>query len=131
LDWATAREYRTGENPARWASLKYMLPARSKIADVKHHAALSFRDIGDFMISLRKQSGIAARALEYIILTAARLGEVRNATWQEIDLAACTWVIPASHTKTNREHRVPLSKAAMAVLEGMAGLRTDTADLEP
>jgi integrase len=125
LDWATAREYRTGENPARWASLKYMLPARSKIAGVKHHAALPFRDIGDFMILLRRQSGNAALALEYIILTAARLGEVRNATWAEIDLEGRLWVIPASHTKTNRDHRVPLGAPAMAILNHMAGLRTD------
>jgi Phage integrase family len=125
LDWASARGYRTGENPARWASLKYMLPARSKIAGVKHHAALPFRDIGDFMTSLRGRSGTPARAVEYIILTAARSGEVRNATWAEIDLEARLWVIPASHTKTNREHRVPLSQPALAVLEGMARLRTD------
>jgi integrase len=125
LDWASARGYRTGENPARWASLKYMLPARSKIAGVKHHAALPFRDIGSFMDSLRTQTGIPARALEFLILTASRSGETRNAPWQELDFEARLWIVPAIRMKGSKEHRIPLSAPAMAVLEHMAGLRTD------
>lgn len=117
LDWATVRKYRVGENPARWKGhLDKLLPARSKIKKTEHHAALPWQEIGAFMVELRKQAGIAARAVELAILTAARSGEVRGATWSEIDLQACTWTVPAERMKAKREHRVPLSNKAVALL---------------
>src|SRR4029077_1372971 len=92
LDWATARGYRQGLNPARWkGNLDKMLPARSKVAKVVHHPALPVRDVGEFMRRLREHDGTGAGALEFVILTAARSGEVRGATWREIDLQARTW----------------------------------------
>ena len=118
LDWATARKYRTGENPARWKGhLDKLLPARTKVKKAEHHAALPWAEIGAFMESLRDQQGIAARAVEFVILTAVRSGEVRGATWEEFDLDAGMWVIPAERMKAKREHRVPLSSKALAVLK--------------
>jgi integrase len=118
LDWAIARDYRTTENPARWRGrLQQLLPAKTKIRRVEHHAALPWREVGDFMAALRQRTGSAARALEFAILTAARSGEVRGATWAEIDLASATWTVPAARMKAGREHRVPLSAAALALLE--------------
>ena len=117
LDWATARGYRTGENPARWKGhLENLLPARSKVAKVKHHAALPYPEIADFIVELRRQEGIAARALEFTILTVARTGEAIGARWAEIDEEAHLWTIPAERMKAEREHRVPLSDAALAIL---------------
>lgn len=117
LDWATARKYRSGENPARWKGhLDKLLPARTKVKRTEHHAALPWAEIGAFMADLRQQAGIAARAVEYTILTAARSGEVRGATWDEIDLAAGVWIIPADRMKAKKEHRVPLSTKALALL---------------
>lgn len=117
LDWATARKYRSGENPARWKGhLDKLLPARTKVKKTEHHAALPWAEIGAFMADLRQQAGIAARAVEYTILTAARSGEVRGATWDEIDLAAGVWIIPADRMKAKKEHRVPLSTKALALL---------------
>jgi integrase len=124
LDWASARGYRHGENPARWRGhLENLLPKRSKVARVKHHAALPYAEIGTFMAELRQQEGIAARALEFAILTAARTGEVIGATWAEIDLEGRLWTIPAERMKAGREHRVPLSEAAVAILRAMAEVR--------
>jgi len=118
LDWATARKYRTGENPARWKGhLDKLLPARTKVKKAEHHAALPWAEIGAFMESLRDQQGIAARAVEFVILTAVRSGEVRGATWEEFDLDAGMWVIPAERMKAKKEHRVPLSSKALAVLK--------------
>ena len=118
LDWATARKYRAGENPARWKGhLDKLLPARTKVTKVEHHAALPWPEIGAFMASLRDQKGIAARAVEFAILTAARSGEVRGATWDEFDLDAGMWIVPAERMKAKREHRVPLSSKALAVLK--------------
>ena len=120
LDWAKARGYRSGENPARWRGhLDHLLPARAKVQRVKHLAALSYTEIGAFIATLRQHGSMGARALEFTILTAARTGEVLGATWDEIDFAAKVWTIPASRTKAGREHRVPLSKAALAVLKDM------------
>lgn len=117
LDWAKARSHRDGENPARWKGhLQHALPARSKIAKVEHHAALPFDEIGPFMRQLREMPGIAARALDFTILTAARTGEVIGATWSELDLDAKVWTVPASRMKAGRDHRVPLSPAAMTIL---------------
>lgn len=118
LSWATARGYRAGDNPARWrGNLDTVLPKPTKIAKVKHHAALPIPEMGAFMADLRQRGGVAARALEFTILTAARSGEVRGATWAEIDLAAKTWTIPADRMKAGRDHRVPLSPAAVELLE--------------
>ncbi len=127
LDFAKAREWRDGENPAAWKGhLSLALPARSKIAKIKHHAALPWREMGDFMNLLAIQKGIGALALRFAILTAARSGEVRGAVWQEIDLQAATWIIPADRMKAEREHRVPLSEPVLAILSEMAALRTNT-----
>jgi integrase len=121
LDYAKARRWREGENPARWRGhLDQMLPKRSKVQRVEHYVALPWREIGGFMQRLRQNSGISARCLELLILTACRSGEVRGARWNEIDLTQSVWTIPAQRTKAGREHRVPLSEPAMAVLRAMA-----------
>lgn len=92
MDYATARGYRTGDNPARWTGhLKELLPAPDKVAKVEHHAALRWQEVGAFMAELRQQAGMGARPLELAILTAARSGEVRGATWAEIDLVQAVW----------------------------------------
>ena len=118
LDWAKVREYGDGDNPARWRGhLDQLLPAPSKIAPVKHHPALPYRDVPVFMEALREQVGIAARALEFAILTAARSGEVRGIKWDEVDRE--TWIVPAERMKANKEHRVPLPERALAIMEEM------------
>jgi integrase len=124
LDWAKARGYRQGENPARWRGhLENLLPKKSKVRRVEHHAALPYPEIGEFMVELRQHEGIAARALEFAILTAARTGEVIGAKWSEIDLEARLWVIPGERMKSGREHRVPLSEPAMAILRALQEIR--------
>jgi integrase len=124
LDWAKARGLREGENPARWRGhLDKLLPARSKVRKVKHHAALPFDALPDFMARLKAQEGVAARALAFTILTGARTGEAIGAQWDEIDLAAKVWTIPANRMKAGREHRVPLAPAAIAILEQAAERR--------
>jgi integrase len=124
LDWATARGYRTGENPARWRGhLENLLPKRSKVRKVEHHPALPYPEIAAFVAELRQQEGVAARALEFAILTAARSGEVLGARWSEFDMANRIWTIPGDRMKAGKEHRVPLSDAAMAVVEQMAAVR--------
>ena len=120
LDWAKVRGFRQGENPARWRGhLDVLLPARSKVRQVQHHAALPYSEIGTFMAALRTRDGVAARALEFTILTAARTGEVLGSRWEEIDLQTKVWTVPASRMKAGREHRVPLSRAAIALLKNM------------
>jgi integrase len=120
LDWAKVRGYRAGENPARWRGhLDKLLPARSKVRRVKHHAALPYVDLPVFLISLRGQDGTAARALEFAVLTAARTGEVIGARWSEIDLAGKVWIVPAGRMKAGKEHRVPLSTRTLAILQDM------------
>lgn len=120
LDWAKAHEFRRGENPARWKGhLDKILVAPSKIQKTTHFKALSYREIGAFMKELRQCDGVGARALEFAILTAARSGEVRGATWEEIDLDHGTWTIPAHRMKAGNEHRVPLSGRAVELLRGM------------
>ena len=126
LDFATARGWRTGDNPARWRGhLDNLLPAPGKIARVQHHAALPWREIGAFMSDLGKQDGVAALALRFTILTAARTGEAVGASWSEIDLQEKVWTVPGERMKAGREHQVPLSTGAMAVLAEVAKLRTD------
>src|ERR1043166_64463 len=120
LDWASAREYRQGENPARWRGhMENLLPKKSKVRRIKHHPALPYAEIEDFMIELKDDAAIAARALEFTILTASRTSEAIGAKWSEINLKEEIWVVPAHRIKAGREHRVPLSKAAMAVLREM------------
>jgi integrase len=120
LDWAKARGYRQDENPARWRGhLDKLLPAHSKVRKVEHHAALPYSELPGFLIGLHEQEGISARALEFTILTAARTGEVIGVRWSEIDLINKTWTVPAGRMKAGREHRVPLSTRALAILEEM------------
>jgi integrase len=118
LDWAKARDYRTGENPARWRGhLDKLLPARSKVRKVKHHAALPYAELPNFLMELRSQPGVAARALEFTILTAARTNETIVATENEIKVAEKLWTVPAERMKAKKEHRVPLSARALAILK--------------
>jgi len=119
LDWAKARGYRSGENPAAWSIISNVLPAPSKLARVENHPALPHARIPEFLAKLRTRSGNAARAMEFTILTAARSGETIGARWGEIDLATKTWTIPANRMKAAKEHRVPLSARAVAILEAM------------
>jgi integrase len=124
LDWAKVSKYRSGENPARWRGhLDKLLPALKKSKRVKHYAALPFNAIGEFIESLRAQEGVAGRALEFVILTAARTGEAISAKWEEIDLVAALWTIPGARMKAGREHRVPLSPAAVKLLQGLEAKR--------
>lgn len=124
LGWATVRGFRQGDNPARWKGhLANLLPAPSKVAIVKHHAALDFHEVGAFVQELKQQQGMGARALEFAILTAARSGEVRGATWAEINLDEAVWTVPEARMKAGKEHRVPLSSAAVNLLRALP--RTD------
>jgi integrase len=124
LDWAAARGYRHGDNPARWRGhLDKLLPKKTKVHRVEHHAALPYPEIGAFMVELHQQDGVAARALEFAILTAARTGEVIGARWAEFDLAEHLWTVPGDRMKAGREHRVPLSDAALAILKDMRAIR--------
>jgi len=120
LDWAKVREYREGENPARWRGhLDKLLPARGKVRRVEHHAALPYVDMSEFITALRYQEGTGARALEFAVLTAARTGEVIGMRWGEIDLGEKVWTVPAERMKAGRQHRVPLSARAVAILNAM------------
>ena len=124
LDWAKVRGFRTGENPARWRGhLDKLLPARGKVRRVEHHAALPYAELPSFLANLREQEGIAARALEFLILTAARTGEVIGARWSELDLLDKTWTVPAERMKAHREHRVPLSARALDIVQKLSALR--------
>jgi integrase len=117
LGWATVAGYRSGDNPARWRGhLAEALPSRAKIQKTQHHAALPFHELSEFMEALSARAGTAARALEFTILTAARTGEVIGARWEEFDLGAKVWTVPAGRIKGGREHRVPLSPRALDIL---------------
>jgi integrase len=121
LDWAKARGYRYGENPARWRGhLDKLLPARTKIAKVRHHPALPYVELPVFMAALRSREGVSARALEFTILTAARTNETIYAKRSEIDLQWRLWIVPAERMKAGREHRVPLSERAVEILRTTA-----------
>jgi integrase len=122
LDYAAAQGLREGLNPARWKGhLAQTLPSKRKVAPVEHHAAVAVAGMQAFMTRLRAATGIGARALEFAILTAARSGEVRGMTWGELDLAAAVWTVPAERMKARREHRVPLSGAALDLLRALPG----------
>lgn len=159
LSWATVAGHRTGDNPARWGgNLAELLPKPSKVAKAGNHPALALGDVASWWHALAKRDGMAARALQFLTLTAARSGEVRGMTWGELDFGArdktdltdltqsavepaprakrasragpvAVWTIPASRMKAGREHRVPLTDAAVAVLQDIAGdLRKRDAD---
>jgi len=129
LSVAKAKGFRFGENPAAWRdNLEPILGKRRKLAR-GHHAALAFQDVADFVGALRASEGVAAVALEFTILTAARTGEVIGARWPEFNLGAGLWTVPAQRMKAEREHRVPLSARAVAILEAMRKLRRDGSDI--
>lgn len=119
LAWATVSGYRKGDNPARWkGNLDAVLAKPSKVSKVKHHTALALDALPAFLMALTEKEGTAARALEFLVLTATRSGEVRGATWSEVENGI--WTIPASRMKAGREHRVPLSPRASAILNGLS-----------
>ncbi|MDF2599243.1 MAG: hypothetical protein K0Q54_2066 [Methylobacterium brachiatum] len=123
LDWAATRGYRRGENPARWKGhLANLLPKRSKVRKVEHHAALPFKDVPAFMVAIASQPGTAAKLMAFTILTAARTGEALGARWSEIDIESGIWTVPAERMKGGSEHRVPLSEPTLALLGEMQGL---------
>ena len=123
LDYATSRHLRTGENPARWRGhLEHSLPARAKVAKVVHHAAMHWSMVPTFMSNLAELNGTAALCLRFLVLNAARSGETRGAVWREAEMSAEIWTVPGERMKAGRDHRVPLSAPAMAILIHMAGL---------
>lgn len=120
LSWATVAGHRTGDNPARWGgNLKELLPKPSKVAKSDNQPALSLADAPTWFADLRAREGMGSRALEFLTLCASRSGEVRGAIWDEIDLDNALWVIPAARMKMDREHRVPLTPAAVALLKAL------------
>jgi integrase len=123
LSWATVSGHRTGDNPARWAgNLKELLPAPSKVAKEENQPALQIDDAPRWFADLRARGGFGARALEFLALTASRSQEIRGALWDEVDLDKALWIIPATRMKMDREHRVPLSAEAVALLQALPRL---------
>lgn len=126
LDWARARNYRTGENPALWRGhLDKLLPKRTKLQKVKHFAAMPYADLPDYVRSLRKVNTLTAKALAFTILTATRSSETREAKWDEIDLETGIWNIPAERMKAGKIHRVPLTGECIAILKEAAKFKRD------
>jgi integrase len=120
LGYATVSGFRTGDNPARWRGhLAELLPAKGKVRRVEHHAALPFAEIPQFMAELRDRDSTSARALEFTILTAARTGETIGAIWDEIDIKARTWTVPAGRMKAGKKHVVPLTDRAVEILDSL------------
>ena len=120
LDYATVNEYRSGTNPAQWTGfLSTQLPSPKKIQKKEHHPSVPYQQIGDFISKLRSNPSLSAKALELLILTAVRSGSVRNAEWTEIDFDNSLWVIPPEHTKSRKEHRVPLQPQAIKLLKSL------------
>jgi integrase len=120
LGWATAMKYRSGENPAAWTgSLQHLLPAASAVQKVEHHKAVPYKDVPNLMAELRKNGSISAKALMFTILTASRTSEVLGATWEEFDFDQKIWTVPAERMKAGREHRVPLSDQAIAIITSL------------
>ena len=118
MAWATVSGYRTGDNPAQWKGrLEFALAKPSRFRKIEHHPALNWAAVPAFMADLRKQNGMGARALEFAILTVARSREIRLAMWDQIDLKRKLWTVPAENMKARKTHRVPLSDAAMRLLE--------------
>src|SRR5262245_34341419 len=128
LDWAKVRGLRQGENPARWRGhLDHLLPAKTKVRRVKHHAALPYADMPAFVAELRAQAGIAARALEFTALTATRTGDTIGAVWDEANENEKVWTVPGERMKAGKEHRVPLCDRVLAILGDMQKLRASEA----
>lgn len=120
LDWATVRGFRAGDNPARWRGhLDKLLPAPAKVTKVQHHEAMDIDAVPGFLSTLRAKAGTGARALEFLILTATRSGEVRGASWSEVNLETAEWLIPPERMKAGKEHRVPLSSPALKLLRAL------------
>jgi integrase len=120
LDYARVQGWRDGDNPAAWdGNLEHALPAPGTFTEVKHHAALPYAEIHDFMAQLATREGMGARALEFLILTATRTRELIGARWDEIPPSAKLWTIPAERMKAKKEHRVPLSERAVAILKAL------------
>lgn len=125
LDAARARGYREGENPARWRGhIAQILPARSRLTR-GHHKALPYDSVPEFVGKLRAREAVAALTLEFLILTAARTGEVIGAKWTEVDLDKAIWTVPAARMKAGKEHRVPLSGRAVEILKETKQLRKE------
>jgi integrase len=123
LDYATVNQYRSGTNPAQWTGfLSTQLPSPKKLQKKEHHPAVPYQQMADFMLKLRSNPSLSAKALELLILTAVRSGSVRNAEWSEIDLDNALWIIPAEHTKARQEHRVPLQPQAIRLLNSLPKL---------
>jgi integrase len=123
LDYATVNDYRSGTNPAQWTGyLSTQLPSPKKLQKKEHHPAVPYQQIGDFILKLRTNPSLSAKALEFLILTAVRSGSVRQAEWSEVDLDKALWVIPAEHTKARQEHRVPLQPQAIKLLKSLPKL---------
>ncbi|MBO6581990.1 MAG: tyrosine-type recombinase/integrase [Hyphomonas sp.] len=124
LSWATVAGFRIGDNPARWkGNLSELLPKPSKVARGDNHPALSLQDAPNWWRNVSTREGIAARAVQFACLTAARSGEVRGMTWSEVDLNQALWIIPAERMKANREHRVPLPGKAIEILKSLPRLK--------
>jgi integrase len=124
ISYATARHWRSGENPARWKGhIENLLPRPGKVKPATHHAAIPWRDLPTLWADLACRDDISALALRFCLLTATRTNEVLGATWDEIDRIAKVWSVPGSRMKTGKEHQVPLSAAALVVLDKLAGLR--------
>jgi integrase len=120
LDWASARGFRQGDNPARWRGhLDKLLPATTKVRKVRHHPSLPYDQLPQFLSSLRSQNSVAAKALEFLIHTAARTSEVIGARWEEVDVQKGIWTLPPERMKAKREHCVPLTSSAISVLQGI------------
>jgi integrase len=125
LDWARVMKYRTGDNPARWRGhLDHLLPKRSKVATIIHHAALPIDDTPAFIQILRREATVTARAFEFCILTATRTSETLGMRWDEVDESAQLWTVPAARMKANRDHRVPLAPESQLILAEMREIRT-------
>jgi integrase len=130
LDWATAHGYRSGDNPARWRGhLNKLLPAPSRVRKVEHHNAMPYADLPEFFAELSGRNTISAKALAFTILTAARSGETRGSTLGEISDDGTIWTVPGERTKSGREHRVPLSDEALAILRSLDYLGEDDSEL--
>jgi len=126
LDWARVQGHRTGENPARWRGhLDHIHPSRRKAPRPGHHASTAYANVPKFFLRLQAHDGLGARALELAILTAGRTDEVLGARWEEIDFERATWTVPADRMKAGREHRVPLSAPALALLRKLEAIRVD------
>ncbi|MBO6689274.1 MAG: tyrosine-type recombinase/integrase [Henriciella sp.] len=123
LNWATVSRHRSGDNPARWkGNLSELLASPSKVAQKSNHPAVQMHDLGRWWSALSERDGMAAKALQFLAMTAARSGEIRGMVWQEIDFERALWTIPAERMKANREHRVPLSERAAKLLNSMPRL---------